>query len=86
MDGGTVGELRTRLVVLYEFAEANADRPIEPLAREWLHAHPPPPCHSPSLRRSLRPSAHGRLLTRRQSRLRSWTGERGHACTRAAAR
>ena len=51
-----------------------------------LRAHPPPPSHSPSLRRSLRRSAHGRLLTRRQSRLRSWTGERGHACTRAAAR
>jgi acyl transferase domain-containing protein/3-hydroxymyristoyl/3-hydroxydecanoyl-(acyl carrier protein) dehydratase len=41
VDGGTVGEVRTALLRLQEFAERNVDRRIEPLAREWLHAHPP---------------------------------------------
>ena len=40
VDGGTAAEVRSGLVRLKEWAEANGGRPVEPLAREWLHAFP----------------------------------------------
>ena len=40
VDGGTTSELRSALVKLHEFAEANADGRVERLARQWLYANP----------------------------------------------